>query len=127
MVATWERDVGTFEDEQWEEALQAVQLCSHNVTQRLSQLYIVLWVHHTPARLYRIGVREDSECTRCSRDHGDLIHLFWRSHKLHRYWSGVVKTINRVFQVNIQLDHKPCILGILYDHSNRGKSKTSYS
>lgn len=41
----WESDVGTFEDDQWEEALQAVQMCSLNVAQCLSQLYIVLWVH----------------------------------------------------------------------------------
>lgn len=31
----WEQDVGAFEEEQWEEALQAVQSCSLNVTQSL--------------------------------------------------------------------------------------------
>lgn len=33
--------MGTFEDEQWEESLQAVQICSVNVAQRLSQIYIL--------------------------------------------------------------------------------------
>lgn len=61
--ATWERDVGTFEDEHWEEALQAVQLCSPNVVQRLSQLYIVLRVH------IRLQGYIEWEYTRCSRDH----------------------------------------------------------
>lgn len=113
--ATLEKYVGTFEEEQWEEALLAVKLCSLKVAQRLAQLYIVLQVHLTPARLYRIGVRVSSECTRCSKDHGDLIHLLWHCSKLHLYWMGVVNTINRVFQVNIQRNPKPCLLGILDD------------
>ena len=113
----WERDVGTFEDEQWEEVLQAVQLCSMNVAQRLSQLYIVLRVHYTPARLYKMGIRPDSNCTRCTRDHGDLIHLLWRCPKLHLFWSGVVTLLNRVYLTNIPVDPKPCLLGIIDDMS----------
>lgn len=43
-VCRWEQDVAVFE-EQWEEALQAVPHCSLNMSQRLSQLYIMLRVH----------------------------------------------------------------------------------
>lgn len=38
----WEKHVGTFEEKQWEEALLAVQQCSLNVAQPLSQLYLLL-------------------------------------------------------------------------------------
>ena len=113
VVERWERDVGAFEEEQWEEALQAVPLCSLNVAQRVSQLYILLRVHYTPARLARMGVRADADCTRCSRDHGDLIHLLWRCPKLHLYWSQVLDTLTRVFQTTIPADPKHCLLGIL--------------
>lgn len=99
----------------WKEALQAVQLCSLNVAQLLSQLYIILRVHSTPERLYSMGLRENIECTRCSRDHGDLIHLLWCCLKLHLYCSGVVATIIRVFLVNILMDPKPCIFRTLDD------------
>lgn len=101
VVSRSERDVGAFEEEQWEEALQAVPQCSLNVAQRLSQLYILLRVHYTPARLASMGVRSDPECTRCNREHGDLVHLLWRCPKRHRYWSQVLDTINRVFQAKI--------------------------
>lgn len=37
----WERDVGELPKEQWEEALESVRLCTLNVTQQLSQLYIL--------------------------------------------------------------------------------------
>lgn len=58
-------------------------------------------------------VRENSGCTRCFRDHGDLIHLLWHCPKLHLYWTGVIATINKLFQVNISNDPKLCISGIL--------------
>lgn len=73
-------------------------------------------VHFTSARLYRMGRRENTDCPRCTRNHGDLIHLLWRCRKLHLYWRGVVATINRAFQVGVPLDPKQCILGILDEH-----------
>lgn len=77
-VPVWERDVGTFEEKQWKEALQAVQLLSQCGTTSVPVIqYIVLRVHLTPARLYKMGLRENSECISCCMDHGDLIHLLW--------------------------------------------------
>lgn len=99
-----------FEEDQWEEVLHTVQQCSINTAQHLSQLFIVLRVHFTPARLYKMGIREDSDCPQCSKD-----HELRRCPKLHLYWKGVVATINRVFQINIPLDPKLCILCILDD------------
>lgn len=81
----WESEVGVFEDDQWGEVLQSIQSSSRDVAQRLSQLYIVLRVHLISARLWKMGLRENSECTRCSRDHGDLIHQLWCCPKLHLY------------------------------------------
>lgn len=106
-------DVRAFEEDQWDEALAAVPLCSLNVAQRLSQLYVLLRVHYTPARLVRMGVREDPSCSRCMRDHGDLIHMLWRSPKLHIYWREVVKILNRVFQIQLVEHPKLCGLGII--------------
>lgn len=110
--------MGSFDEEQWEEALQAVQLCSLNMAQRLSQLYIVLRVHYTLARLFKMGMRPDLHCPICLRDHGDhihLLHLLWRCPKMHRFWTGVVSRINRAFQVMVPMDTKPCLLGIVDD------------
>lgn len=92
VISKWERDVGIFEENQWEEA--AVPQCFLNVAQWLSQLYLLLRVHYTPARLVRMGVRDDPSYTRCIRDHGDLIHLLWRCPKLHIYWKQVMGIIN---------------------------------
>lgn len=97
MLDKWEGDVGRMDGDQWEEALQAMPICSLNVSQRLTQLYIILRVYYTPHRMYIMGLRPTLLCTRCKRDHGDLIHLLWRCPKIHSYWKGVVDTINRIF------------------------------
>lgn len=111
----WEQDVGPITGEQWEEILQSINICSLNVAQKVSQLYIILRVHYTPLKLYKMGRRTDPLCGRCERHQGDLIHLLWRCPKLHRYWSEVMETLNRVFQTTIPLDPIHCILGVLED------------
>lgn len=49
---------------------------SLNVAQRLSQLYIILRMPFAPERLFKMGVRENSKCPRCSKDHGDLSYIY---------------------------------------------------
>lgn len=110
-----ERGKGAFEQEQWEEALLVVKQCSLYVAQPLLQLYLLLWVHYAPARMFHMSIRENPMCTRCSKDRGDLIHLMWRCPKLHRFWKGVIAIINQVFQVHVPEEPKQCLLGILCD------------
>lgn len=102
----WEKDVGAFEEDQWEVMLQSVQLSSLNVSHQLSQLYILLRVHYTPVKLHAMGRRQDSIYSKCKRNHRDLIHMLWQCPKLHRYWESVVDTLNSVLQTTIKLEPK---------------------
>lgn len=111
----WEGDIGQLSGDQWEDALQGVVISSLISSQKLSQLYIVFRSHYTPARLQRIGALTDTLCCRCKHDRGDLIHLLWRCPKLHRYWTAVLDTLNRVFQTQEPLEPKCCLLGNLSD------------
>lgn len=86
--------MGAFEEEQWEDALLAVEQCSLNVAQCLLQLYLPLMVPYTPVRLLHMGMSENPTCTRCSRVHGDLMHFLWGCPKLYLYWKLVIATIN---------------------------------
>lgn len=74
-VTQWEADLGPITEEQWEEALQAVNTCSLNVSQKVYQLYILLRVHYTPVKLYKMGRAPDPMCGKCRAVPGDLIHL----------------------------------------------------
>lgn len=82
---------------EWEGALQSVTTCSLNVLQKLSQLYISLRAHYTPVKLHEMGILLDPLCGKCKIVPSDLIHLLWRCPKLHRYWKGVLATLNSVF------------------------------
>lgn len=109
----WEADLGPIGGEQWEEALQAVNTCSLNVSQKISQLYILLRVHCTPVKLSKMGKTPNLMCGKCRAVPGDLIHHLWRCPKLHRYWTEVLATLNQVFQTNVPLDPLGCLLGVL--------------
>lgn len=109
----WEMDVGPLDEDQWEEALQSVSVCSLNVPERLTQLYTLLRIYYTPHRLHSMGLLSTRTCTRCKRDHGDLLHMLWRCPILHVYWKGVTYTLGAVFRVSIPLDPRHCILNLL--------------
>lgn len=89
----WKRDVGDIPGEQWEEALEAVSLCYLNVSQRLSQLYLLLRVYRTPLSLYSCALTL-YVLDVIEMQGRDLIHLMWRCLKLHPYWNTVVATVN---------------------------------
>lgn len=61
-MSRWEGDIGDISGDQWEEAMEAVRLCSMNVSNRLSQLYILLTVHFTPDKLQAMDLRPDPTC-----------------------------------------------------------------
>lgn len=60
----WEKDVGAITRDHWTEALESVCCCSLNVTQRLSQPYILLRVNRTPLNCLLWG----SILTPCMQD-----------------------------------------------------------
>lgn len=76
-------------------------------------MYILLRVHYIPVKLHRTGRLIDPLCGKCRRTFRDLIHLLWRCTKLERYWSTILSTLNRVFQVTVSLSPVHCLLGIL--------------
>lgn len=105
-----EGDVGDMPGDLWQEALENVCL---NVSERLSQLYILLRAHHTPLKLCSMGLRPDPLFARRGRDMGDFIHLLWKCPKLHYYWNTVVAMVSAVFQVSFSVALQHCILAML--------------
>lgn len=67
MLEKWEADVVVLDDGQWEQALHSINLSSVKASQRLSQLCILLHVHHTPIKLYKLGLVPDPICCKCQR------------------------------------------------------------
>lgn len=114
--------MGELDGDQWEEIFQAMNLCSLNVSQKRTQIYILLRTYYITHRLHLMNLQDELTCTRCKRDHGDLIHMLWRCPKLHTYWEGVVRKVNSVF-VNLSQDPRACLLGALEEYEWEGHSR----
>lgn len=105
----WVKDVSDIDGDQWTEALESVCGCSLNVTQSIN---CILYYGFTAACLNCLL----SVPTHCVKDAVEImgtLYILWRCLKFLHYWTDLVLTINRIFQLAIQLGPKPCPLGIL--------------
>lgn len=109
----WIAEVGHISEEQWSSVLDLTPLLSPCEAQRLSQLFLVHRVYRTPAFLYKIGVRADSQCPRCGRDNAHLMHMIWDCSALAPYWKDILDLIHLVYGIRLPSDPKVCILGLL--------------
>lgn len=78
----WEADVSEISGNQREESLEAVQLYSLNVSQRLYQLYKLKRVHCTPLKLHSMDLYPDHYLLDVTYMQGTCLHLLWRCPKV---------------------------------------------
>lgn len=95
-----------------EEVFHSANMCSLNVSQKVSQLYILLRVQYTPVKLHWMGRLPDSLCGKCRIMAGDLVLLLWQCPKLHHYWNKLLSPLNGIFQVSVPLNPINCLLRI---------------
>lgn len=84
----WVEDVGPLDGEMWSLCLASAPVVSVSASQKLSQRYLLHRAYRMPARLHRWGLRDTPLCPKCKRDHGDLLHMFWKCPKLFRIGPG---------------------------------------
>lgn len=111
----WERDVGTIEDEAWEEALETCKNVSPKLSDRLSQIYILHRAYLTPLRIARYKRNPPTTCPMCNITTGTFFHVIWSCSKIQEYWKQIVTFLHDVMGSPLALDPKVCILGISPD------------
>lgn len=111
----WESEVGPLSDAQWDTVLSQTPTLSPSEAQRLSQLFLLHRVYKSPSLMFRIGIREDSTCPRCSRIDAHLMHVLWECPELGAFWNAVLDLVHQVHGLRLSTDPKICILGILDD------------
>ena len=109
----WGEDIGDINDKEWNTILGNVPSVTLSSTQQLTQLFIIHRTYYTPEKLYKWRRRDDPFCPRCLVDNGTLIHMLWRCPKLQRYWGAVVDTVNSIWNLQLPMDPKSCLLGCL--------------
>lgn len=69
--------------------------------------------YHTPARLYKHGLRSDARCQRCGAENADFLHLAWSCVSINIYWEKVIKTLSDIVEASIEYTMRTCLLGLI--------------
>lgn len=110
---SWGEDIGHITDEEWSAIMETVPKVSLSSSQKLTQLFIIHRTYRTPYKLYKWNRRDEPFCPRCKIDNGTLIHMLWKCPKLQRYWSEIISSINKIWNLTFVVDPKLCLLGWL--------------
>ena len=65
-----------------------------------------------PVKLHHMSDNIPDICTKCLNDKGTLLHCLWECPKIQKFWKDVIKCLSEVFNINIPLNVKLCVLGI---------------
>ena len=62
-----------------------------------------------------MGVVDSTQCNRCNNPIEDLKHLFWECNEVHKLWVGITKWVNRTFDLEMDIDPRALLFGLLDD------------
>lgn len=110
-LTKWERDLGLeFTDAQ----VKYIMTLSHksSINSNLQEMNFKLltrW-YRTPKLLHRIFPAVSENCWRCSREVGDLFHIFWSCPVIQKFWQGVDRVISLILEEDLSLGPGICLL-----------------
>lgn len=81
--------------------------------QKLAQLFIIHRTYHAPYNLHKWQRRDTKLCPRCEVDTGTFLHMLWKCPKFIRYWTEVISSNIRMWNLSLNLDPKLCLMGWL--------------
>lgn len=94
-LQNWELDMGTtFTDDQWQLAFQTIQKSSHCVGHWEMMINVTKRWQYTPCRLARYFPNASPLCWWNCGHKGNLLHTFWYSPSLIRFWNQVFQMIS---------------------------------
>lgn len=111
----WEEDVGPIDDSDWEDILENVKKTSPKISERLTQLYIIHKSYLTPARISKFSPHQNPNCPKCSNNPCSFFHLLWQCPEIQSYWAQIIKFLHDHMGSPVQLDPRPCLLGLFPD------------
>lgn len=112
-LSAWVMDLGDVPtDKIWQYCCSQTQYLSPNYKLRLIHFKFVNRVYRTPLQLYKIKLRENSNCWKCKREGAAFLHIAWECPRVQDYWHGVASTISEV--TGSVLDCSPMVMLLGY-------------
>lgn len=110
--ARWERDLGTpITDDQWAYCCRQTQEVSASSRLRILHYKYLHRTYYTPERLFRLGLRDSSHCTRCRAENADFLHLAWSCPTIQHYWTDVFAALRDMTGITMPEDPLLALLG----------------
>lgn len=66
-------------------------------------------------RIAKFSPNQNPNCPRCSSNPCSFFHLLWSCPVIQDYWAQMIKFLHDHMGSPVQLDPKPCLLGLLPD------------
>ena len=76
------------------------------------QLRTIHRLQISPSLRHKMNPSLSPLCLKCKIEEGNYFHCIWSCHKIERYWLGVVQQLNRIFDMEFELDPLYLILGL---------------
>lgn len=101
----WEIDLGrTFSEDQKTNMIQSIfKTATCTKLQETNYKIISQW-YRTPEILQKCFLNTSSECWRCQREQGTLLHVFWSCPRVEKFWKEVREIIQKFGELEIRED-----------------------
>lgn len=99
-------------NEEWLQIGNVTRMLTPNGNLRIIHIKYLNQTYHTPARLYRFGLRTDARCKRCGVEEANFVHMAWECAPVQEYWKRVMSIIGEMIQIPIECTIRACLLGL---------------
>ncbi len=101
----WEEELSvTLDEEIWNSIWVNAKKISICTRARAIQLKIMHRLHISPHRRHLFNRSLSPLCLKCKTNVGTLTHCFWSCHKLQQYWTEIIREIESILHINIDMD-----------------------
>ena len=109
----WLRDVPKLSSENWGEIYKFSFQILVSLRDKLIQFKITHRSYYTPYKQFKIFPSNPQNCWRCAGTPGNFIHIFWTCPKIRWFWREVLRVIEEVMLVQLDLEAGTCLLGLV--------------
>lgn len=110
----WDGDLDmALTDKQWQSSCHLLSQLTVNHKLRLIHFKYLHRTYRTPRQLYRIGLRDNSQCWKCGHSEADFLHMTWQCHPIAKFWDTILRYTKEITGLTIPASPLATLLGVL--------------
>uniref|UniRef100_G1KXY5 Reverse transcriptase zinc-binding domain-containing protein n=1 Tax=Anolis carolinensis TaxID=28377 RepID=G1KXY5_ANOCA len=118
----WAQNLGkTIHLTEWEKAWNSRLKFTYATELKENWIKMFYRWYLTPPKLSNFNKKISNKCWKCNDQVGTFYHCWWTCKKAKNYWKKIHETIQKVLQINIELDPKHFLLGMINIEKDKDK------